>query len=40
VRDKRSVEIMDWDGLRSVGDFNSRYLHFEAGGPTNIQSAR
>jgi CRP-like cAMP-binding protein len=39
-RDKRAVEILDWDGLRNVGDFNSRYLHFQAGGPTNIQSAR
>jgi CRP-like cAMP-binding protein len=40
LRDKRAVEILDWDGLRSVGDFNSRYLHFEVGGPTNLQSAR
>jgi CRP-like cAMP-binding protein len=39
VRDKRAVEILDWDGLRDVGDFNSRYLHFEAGGPTNLHSA-
>jgi CRP-like cAMP-binding protein len=39
LRDKRAVEILDWDGLRSVGDFNSRYLHFEVGGPTNLQSA-
>jgi CRP-like cAMP-binding protein len=38
-RDKRSVAILDWDALRDVGDFNSRYLHFEAGGPTNLQSA-
>jgi CRP-like cAMP-binding protein len=40
VRDKRAVEIMDWDGLRNVGDFNSRYLHFEVGGPTNLHSAQ
>jgi CRP-like cAMP-binding protein len=39
ARDKRAVEIVDWEGLRHVGDFNSRYLHFEAGGPTNLQSA-
>jgi CRP-like cAMP-binding protein len=39
LRDKRAVEILDWDGLRSVGDFNSRYLHFEVGGPTNLHSA-
>jgi CRP-like cAMP-binding protein len=38
-RDKRAIEIVDWDGLRHVGDFNSRYLHFEAGGPTNLHSA-
>jgi CRP-like cAMP-binding protein len=39
-RDKRSVEIIEWDRLQHIGDFNSRYLHFEAGGPTNLQSAR
>ena len=39
ARDKRAVTILDWDALRDVGDFNSRYLHFEAGGPTNLQSA-
>jgi CRP-like cAMP-binding protein len=39
IRDKRAVEIIDWERLRHVGDFNSRYLHFEAGGPTNLQSA-
>lgn len=38
-RDKRAVTILDWDALRDVGDFNSRYLHFQAGGPTNLQSA-
>jgi CRP-like cAMP-binding protein len=39
-RDKRSVEILEWDRLRQIGDFNTRYLHFEAGGPTNVESAR
>ena len=39
-RDKRSVNIVDWDRLRQIGDFNTRYLHMEAGGPTNLQSAR
>jgi CRP-like cAMP-binding protein len=39
-RDKRSVRIVDWGRLREVGDFNSRYLHMEAGGPSNFQSAR
>jgi CRP-like cAMP-binding protein len=39
-RDKRSVEILKWDRLRHIGDFNTRYLHMEAGGPTNLQSAR
>jgi CRP-like cAMP-binding protein len=38
-RDKRAVRIVDWDRLRAVGDFNTRYLHFEAGGPTNLASA-
>jgi CRP-like cAMP-binding protein len=40
LRDKRSVEILEWDRLRQIGDFNTRYLHLEAGGPTNLQSAR
>jgi CRP-like cAMP-binding protein len=39
ARDKRAVEIVDWDGLSGVGDFSARYLHFEAGGPTNLASA-
>jgi CRP-like cAMP-binding protein len=39
-RDKRSVEIVEWDRLQQIGDFNTRYLHMEAGGPTNLQSAR
>ncbi|MEA3010292.1 MAG: hypothetical protein QOJ91_1984 [Sphingomonadales bacterium] len=39
-RDKRSVRILDWNRLQHVGDFNTRYLHFEVGGPTNLESAR
>ena len=39
-RDKRSVRIVDWNRLQHVGDFNTRYLHLEVGGPTNLQSAR
>ncbi|HEX8626282.1 MAG TPA: Crp/Fnr family transcriptional regulator [Allosphingosinicella sp.] len=39
-RDKRSVEIVEWDRLQHIGDFNTRYLHLEAGGPTNLASAR
>jgi CRP-like cAMP-binding protein len=39
-RDKRAIQITDWEGLRAVGDFSPRYLHLEAGGPTNIASAR
>lgn len=39
TRDKRSVEIVEWDRLQHIGDFNARYLHFEAGGPTNLASA-
>jgi CRP-like cAMP-binding protein len=39
-RNKRAVTIVDWDRLRQVGDFSTRYLHFEAGGPTNLASAR
>jgi CRP-like cAMP-binding protein len=27
VRERRSVRIVDWEGLRKLGDFNSRYLH-------------
>ena len=26
-RDRRAVAIVDWDALRRVGDFSSRYLH-------------
>ncbi|HEX8064845.1 MAG TPA: Crp/Fnr family transcriptional regulator [Allosphingosinicella sp.] len=39
-RDKRAVRIVDWNRLQHIGDFNTRYLHLEAGGPTNLQSAR
>jgi CRP-like cAMP-binding protein len=39
-RDKRVVAIVQWDRLRQIGDFNTRYLHLEVGGPTNLASAR
>jgi len=39
-REKRAVTIVQWDRLRHLGDFNTRYLHLEEGGPTNIASAR
>ena len=29
VRDKRSVSIPDWERLRTIGDFNARYLHID-----------
>ncbi len=38
-REKRAVSIVDWDRLQHVGDFNTRYLHLENGGPTNLASA-
>jgi CRP-like cAMP-binding protein len=38
-RDRRLVEIIDWDQLQKIGDFNTRYLHMEVGGPTNRQCA-
>ena len=38
-RDKRAVTILDWDRLKQVGDFTSRYLHLGVGGPTNLASA-
>jgi CRP-like cAMP-binding protein len=38
TRDRRAVEIVDWDRLSGVGDFSTRYLHFEAGGPTSAAS--
>jgi CRP-like cAMP-binding protein len=40
MRDKRAVTILDWDRLRQIGDFSTRYLHFGRGGPTNLASAR
>ncbi|MBV9930184.1 MAG: Crp/Fnr family transcriptional regulator [Alphaproteobacteria bacterium] len=45
VRDRRMVEIRDWDGLRAVGDFSARYLHlpeapgWDAGSPINAAAA-
>ncbi|HEX8240783.1 MAG TPA: Crp/Fnr family transcriptional regulator [Allosphingosinicella sp.] len=39
-RQKRSVSIVHWDRLQQIGDFNTRYLHLEVGGPTNLASAR
>jgi CRP-like cAMP-binding protein len=38
-RDKRAIRIANWDRLRHVGDFSSRYLHIAEGGPTNLASA-
>jgi CRP-like cAMP-binding protein len=38
-REKRSVSILQWDRLQAIGDFNSRYLHLETGGPNNLVSA-
>ena len=39
-REKRSVAIVDWPQLQQIGDFNTRYLHLEEGGPTTLASAR
>ena len=39
-RNKRAVSIVDWERLQHIGDFNTRYLHLEAGGPTTLASAR
>ncbi|HEY0311150.1 MAG TPA: Crp/Fnr family transcriptional regulator [Allosphingosinicella sp.] len=38
-RNKRAVAIADWDGLRTIGDFSTRYLHYEEGGPGGIRPA-
>lgn len=38
-RDKRAVTITDWEGLRHIGDFSTRYLHLERRGPTTGASA-
>ncbi|MEA3003256.1 MAG: hypothetical protein QOH81_2044 [Sphingomonadales bacterium] len=39
ARDKRAVEIVDWDRLSAVGDFSARYLHLDSGIPVNSASA-
>lgn len=39
-RNKRSVDIVDWDGLQKIGDFNGRYLHMENGGPAVPSAGR
>ncbi|HEX8571848.1 MAG TPA: Crp/Fnr family transcriptional regulator [Allosphingosinicella sp.] len=39
-RERRTVQILDWDRLQRIGDFNTRYLHLEAGGQTNRASAQ
>ena len=31
IRTKRSISFPDWPRLRSVGDFNQRYLHLNSG---------
>lgn len=38
-RDKRAVSIVEWDRLQHIGDFNTRYLHLQEGGPTTLASA-
>jgi hypothetical protein len=30
ARDKRQVEIADWDRMRRAADFDAAYLHAEA----------
>lgn len=39
-RQRRLVSIVDWDRLQHIGDFNTRYLHLDKGGPTNFASAQ
>jgi CRP-like cAMP-binding protein len=39
-RERRLVSIVDWKELQRIGDFNTRYLHLEEGGPTTLASAR
>ena len=39
-REKRAVSIVQWDRLMQIGDFNTRYLHLENGGPITLVSAR
>lgn len=38
-REKRSVVILRWKELREIGDFSTRYLRLEHGGPTTAASA-
>jgi len=38
-REKRRVSIVDWDRLQDIGDFNTRYLHLENGGPNSLAVA-
>jgi CRP-like cAMP-binding protein len=38
-RERRSISIVSWDRLREIGDFSTRYLHLQVGGPTNLASA-
>ena len=38
-REKRSVAILQWDKLREIGDFSTRYLHLEFGGPSAVEAA-
>ena len=37
-REKRSISIKDWDRLREIGDFNTRYLHMDDA-PNDLASA-
>jgi CRP-like cAMP-binding protein len=37
-RDKRAVQILEWERLREIGDFNTRYLHMKDG-IADLQSA-
>ena len=39
-RNRRAVTIVDWDRLRQVGDFSSRYLHMDRGGPMRREAAQ
>ena len=34
--DRRAVNILDWDGLRSIGQFDPAYLHLRDGASDNI----
>jgi CRP-like cAMP-binding protein len=35
-RDRRSIVIEDWRGLREAGDFNERYLHHDAAAAASV----